>query len=139
MIYEDPGSAHWIKTEEKTPTLVGYGPGLGRQSSHDPKIDGPWHTSFNSIMKEIADASMITKDTKPIQPITKVVTATDPKSKVLRNGKRINMGQKVIISQKPAKPITKKRRGLTKDQQTDFGTGKVPSKLKRIKDNFESL
>lgn len=140
-LFNDPGAGFWERAEERgdNSMLIGYG-GLGRSDSHDPKIDGKWHQSFAAVMEETSEQK--TKDNKkkatPIQPITTIVSTAPTKGKVTRRSNRINTGQTIKIVQNPPKPL-KSQKGHVTDSQSDFGTGRIPKKLHKIKDKFDNI
>ena len=138
--FNDPGSGFWERSEQlrDNSMLVGYG-GLGRSDSHDPKIDGKWHAAFSAAVKETSeDVKKDKKRASAIQPITTVMTGPSTRGKVVKRSKRINTGQTLKIPQNPPKPI-KTKKGESSDNQTDFGTGQVPKRLRRVKDNFDNI
>lgn len=138
--FNDPGADFWGRSEQRTDNsmLVGYG-SLGRSDSLDPKIDGKWHESFNSVIKEVSEeAKNDKKKAAPIQPITTILSTASTKGKVTRRSKRINTGETIKIPQYTPKPI-KPKKGKINDLQSDYGTGPIPKKLRKVKDNFDNI
>lgn len=139
--FNDPGADFWERGEQRNDSsmLVGYG-SLGRSDSLDEKIDGKWHKSFNSVIREVSEESKSEEKKKsaPIQPITTILSAASIKDKVSRRSKRINTGQTLKIPQNPPKPI-KPKKGTANDNQSDYGTGTIPKKLKKVKDRFDNI